>query len=209
MLRLWSLTLKTAAFEPVRAGFAMNSAQFVKSVPLSRITNRTVKRFRIAFLTCTIGLIAVAVVSTRASLCLAAVIQTGEGSAAQALDPTGTYSFFHEGEHLDILRENGQLTGFISHYGEQADDRGQHLDQFFDRLSFKPTGELSFTTKKVHGVWYEFSGTLSIAADKRPDQAGYRVIKGTLIRHLANADGKENVSQRQVEFKSLAAEAGG
>ena len=80
--------------------------------------------------------------------------------------------------------------------------KGQFIDQFFDKASLEGN-HVSFKTKTVHGVWYEFTGTISTTPGKQPGQENYRVIKGTLIQHVTDANNKEKARQRDVELKSF------
>ena len=112
------------------------------------------------------------------------------------------YSFLRDGEFVQLTLEDGELSGYVSRYCDSDSDKGQFIDQFFDKASLKGD-RLTFTTKTVHGIWYEFSGVISKAAGKQPAQEGYRVIKGALIEHVADANKVDKSRQREVEFKSF------
>jgi hypothetical protein len=130
--------------------------------------------------------------------------QTANDSAA--LDSiSGTYSFLREGEFVQLTVEDGKLSGYLSRFGESESDKGQFIDQFFDKTALDGA-HLSFNTKTVHGVWYEFSGMIATQPGKKTGEEGYRVIRGKLIQHSADEAGKEKVMQREVEFKSFPAE---
>lgn len=126
----------------------------------------------------------------------------GSGQKVPSDDPTGMFTFLHDGEFIQLLLEDGKLTGLISRFGESDSDKGQFIDQFFEKASLEGD-HLKFTTKPVHGVWYQFDGTLSVAPGKQAGQEGYRVMKGTLVRHGEDTKGAEKASQKQVEFKSF------
>lgn len=119
-----------------------------------------------------------------------------------ATDPSGMYSFLREGEYVQITLEDGQLSGFVSRFGDSDSDRGQFIDQFFDKAALK-ADHLTFTTKTVHGVWYEFAGDISKQPGKQPGQESYRIIKGTLKQHVTDAQGNDKATQRTVEFKEF------
>ena len=73
---------------------------------------------------------------------------------------SGMYSFLQDGEFVQVtVEDEGRVTGFISRYGDSESDRGAFLDQFFKQGKLDGT-KLSFTTETVHGVWYEFKGTI-------------------------------------------------
>src|SRR5271157_4489963 len=105
-------------------------------------------------------------------------------------DYSGTYTFLREGEFVQLTVEDGRLSGYVSRYGDSDSDKGQFIDQFFDKTTLDGK-RLSFNTKTVHGVWYEFSGVISIPAGKKPGEEGYRVIRGKLIQHTTEDAGKE------------------
>lgn len=127
--------------------------------------------------------------------------QTG-GAYDATTDPSGMYSFLKEGEYIQITLEGGELSGFISRFGDSDSDKGQFIDQFFSKGSLKDD-HLSFATKTIHGIWYEFDGTIEKQAGKQPSQEGYRVLKGTLKQHSTDAKGEDKVRERSVEFKSF------
>jgi hypothetical protein len=122
--------------------------------------------------------------------------------ASPADDPSGMYTFLREGEFVQLTVEDGKVSGFVSRFGDADNDKGQFIDQFFDKASLAGD-RLSFNTKTVHGVWYEFTGVIAITPGKQPGQEDYRVIKGTLTQHTSDADGHDKVTQRGVEFKSF------
>jgi hypothetical protein len=122
-------------------------------------------------------------------------------------DPSGMYTFLKDGEFVQLNIEEGKLSGYISRYGETDSDKGQFIDQFFEKAALDGDS-VSFTTKVVHGVSYEFRGRVSIAGGKQPGQEGYRVLKGTLTQHAADASGNDKASQREVEFKSFPEDMG-
>jgi hypothetical protein len=127
---------------------------------------------------------------------------TSGGGYDPATDPSGMYSFLKDGEFLQITLEDGELSGFVSRFGENESDRDQFIDQFFDKGSLK-NDHLTFTTKTVHGVWYSFDGSLQKQPGKQPGQEGYRIIRGTLKQHVLDASKSDRVQEHTVEFKSF------
>jgi len=127
----------------------------------------------------------------------------GVGKAdAHANDISGMYSFLRDGEFVQITVEEGQVSGYVSRFGDSDTDKGQFIDQFFSKASLD-SDRLSFKTKTVHGVWYEFSGVVTTTQGKKPAEEGYRVIKGTLIEHAMDASNADKPRQRQLEMKSF------
>ncbi len=128
-------------------------------------------------------------------------------NAAAANDISGMYTFLREGEFVQLTVDDGKLSGYLSRFGETESDKGQFIDQFFDKTSL--VGDrLTFNTKTVHGVWYDFNGRVTIAPGKQPASEGYRVMKGTLVQHATDDKGAEKAMQRQVEFKSFPSNMG-
>ncbi len=117
------------------------------------------------------------------------------------------YSFTREGEFVQItMEEQGKLTGFISRYGDLDSDRGAFLDQFFKTGTTDGT-KLDFTTEEVHGVWFEFHGTIGRGNGKTPDDEGYYVIRGKLSRYAKDAEKKPSAESREIEMKSFPRDA--
>jgi hypothetical protein len=123
-------------------------------------------------------------------------------------DYSGMYSFLQDGEFVQVtVEEEGRVTGFISCYGDLESDKGEFLDLFFK--SGKLDGKsLSFTTQTVHGVWYEFKGTVERGAGKNPGDEAFYVLKGTLTQNNTDADKKTSSKSRDVTFKSFPQDMG-
>jgi hypothetical protein len=138
-----------------------------------------------------------------ASVVLAGSAQAQDaGTNATLSDLSGMFTFLREGEFVQLTVEDGQLSGFISRFGDSDSDKGEFVDHFFDKASLQ--GEhLHFTTKTVHAVWYEFDGTLTTAPGKQKGEEGYQVLKGKLTLYKTDATGKEQASERTVQFKSF------
>lgn len=117
-------------------------------------------------------------------------------------DISGMYSFMKEGEFIQINLEEGRVTGYISRLGDSESDRGVFLDQFFDKASIQDH-EISFTTKPLHGVWFEFKGKYERGPAKSKTEDGYYLLRGTLKEYSTGVN-KNTVSRsREVEFKQL------
>ena len=139
--------------------------------------------------------------------CVVMAAQEATKPAGAAYDVSGTYTFLREGEFVQLTVDDGKLSGYISRFGDTESDKGQFIDQFFDKTSL--VGDrLTFNTKTVHGVWYAFNGRVTVTPGKQPDSEGYRVMKGTLVQHTADQKAAEKVMQRQVEFKSFPSDMG-
>jgi hypothetical protein len=129
--------------------------------------------------------------------------QAQANTAGSQADISGMYSFTREGEFVQITQEEqGKLTGFVSRYGDLDSDRGAFLDQFFKTGTTNGT-KLDFTTEEVHGVWYEFAGTVGRGTGKTPNEEGYYVIRGKLTRYTKDAAKKISAQEREIEMKSF------
>lgn len=123
-------------------------------------------------------------------------------------DYSGMYSFVKDGEFIQItLEDKGNVSGFISRYGDSDNDKGTFLDQFIK--SGKSNGkQVTFTTESVHGVIYTFEGAFDRGPGKKPQDEAYFIIRGTLTRNVGSPDSKNATTQtRQVEFRSFPRDA--
>lgn len=113
------------------------------------------------------------------------------------------YSFLRDGEFVQITVEDGDhVTGFVSRFGDLESDKDAFLDHFFKDGKLDGS-KLTFTTETVHGVWFEFTGTVNRGPGKQPGDEAYYVINGTLIEHVTDADKKVTSRSREVALKSF------
>ena len=144
-------------------------------------------RFHRVWLFCALGVLCVP---------LHATAQT----APPSTDYSGMYTFVNEGEFMQITSEDkGNVSGFISRFGDAESDKGRFIDQFFK--SGKIDGnKISFTTETVHGVSYMFEGTFLRGPGKRPEDEGYYLLQGLLTRNGPDA---QKQTKANVQFKSF------
>jgi len=123
---------------------------------------------------------------------------------APAIDYSGMYTFLTEGEfvQLNVEEDGTKISGYVSRYGSHDSDKGQFLDHFFKTASLKD-GRIQWTTEQLHGVWFEFKGTIGRGSGKNQDSEGYYVMRGTLVEHSTDVSGKDAARQREVVFKSF------
>ena len=57
---------------------------------------------------------------------------------------------------------------------------------------------LGFITETVHGVSFEFKGTIERGPGKNPGDEAYYVLKGTLIQNTTDANKKTSSKSREV-----------
>lgn len=124
-------------------------------------------------------------------------------STAPGAEYSGMYSFSRDGEFVQVtVEDQGRVTGFVSRYGDSESDRGVFLDHFFK--SGKLDGnQLAFTTETIHGVSFEFRGTVERGEGKNPGDEAYYVLKGTLVENTTDPAKKTSSRSRPVAFKSF------
>lgn len=124
-----------------------------------------------------------------------------------AREYSGMYTFLEEGEFLQIsVEDEGKITGFVSRYGEGGSDKGTFVDQYF-RSGKLDGSKLTFTTKAVDGVWFDFKGVVDRGEGKNPGDEAYYVLKGMLIDNTTDAAKKVTSHSRDVVFKKFPEEA--
>jgi len=124
-------------------------------------------------------------------------------TSTPAEDYSGMYTFLRDGEFVQItVEDEGRVTGFVSRYGDSESDRGAFLNQFFKQGKLDGS-KLSFTTDVVHGVWYDFKGTIGRGEGKTPADEAYYVVKGTLTQNQTDANQKVTSKSQEVKFKSF------
>jgi hypothetical protein len=137
--------------------------------------------------------------------------QSGAQTAAPAkagANYSGMYMFLKEGEFVQVtVEDKGQVTGFVSRYGDGESDKGAFLDQFFKSGRLEGN-KLSFTTETVHGVWFDFKGTVERGEGRNPGDEGYYVLKGTLTENSSDVNKKVNSRAVDVAFKMFPQNAG-
>jgi hypothetical protein len=118
------------------------------------------------------------------------------------------YSFQKEGEFLQLtVEDRGSVTGFVSRFGDGENDKGAFLDQFF-KTGKLDGNKLTFTTDVVHGVAFDFKGTVDRGEGKNPGEEAYYVLKGTLTENISDANKRVTSRSRPVVFKMFPQDAG-
>jgi len=124
-------------------------------------------------------------------------------SARPVEDYSGMYAFLQEGEFVQItVDDQGRVTGLVSRYGDAKGDRREFLDQFF-KDGMLAGSRLTFTTKTVHDVWYDFQGEVVRGDAQNAGEEGYYVLKGKLTQYNTGANKKTTSKSQNVAFKSF------
>jgi hypothetical protein len=117
-------------------------------------------------------------------------------------DITGLYSFVHEGEFVQIEVNEGKVTGLISRFKGEDLEKAEFVDQFLEQAKLEGA-TLSFRTKVLDGVWFEFSGVVERGAAKTSGDEGYWTVRGRLIERRTGEDGKVSEKVHELTLKSF------
>jgi hypothetical protein len=146
-------------------------------------------------------------VITASFLCAQESKPAGEKSEAQSAatekthEYSGMYTFLKEGEFVQLtVEDEGHVTGFISRFGDGDSDKGAFLNQFF-KTGKLSANNLTFTTETVHGVSFDFKGTVERGEGKAPGDEAYYVLRGTLTENSSDINKKVTSRTRDVLFK--------
>jgi hypothetical protein len=113
------------------------------------------------------------------------------------------YSFLREGEFVQVTVEDaGRVTGFVSRYGDLESDRGVALDHFF-KSGRLDGNQLTFATEVVHGISFDFQGTIGRGSGKTREEEAYYVIEGKLTETISDESEKRSSKERTVTLKSF------
>jgi|SRR5215471_3632787 len=133
--------------------------------------------------------------------------QSSASQTKSADDYSGMYTFLREGEFVQVtVEDQGHVTGFVSRYGDLDSDKGAFLDHFFKEGKLEGN-KLTFTTETVHGVWFEFKGTVDRGQGKNPGDEAYYVLNGKLTEYSSDQNKKTAPKSREVALKSFPQEA--
>src|SRR6266536_5262098 len=143
------------------------------------------------------------VVFLSASLLTSQTAPPSQTPPKPAEDYSGMYSFLQDGEFVQVtVEDQGRVTGFVSRYGDLESDRGAFLDHFFKQGKLEGN-KLSFTTETVHGVWFEFRGSVERGEGKKSGDEAYYVLKGTLTENATDEAKKTTSRSREVALKGF------
>jgi len=114
---------------------------------------------------------------------------------------SGMYTFLKDGEFVQVtVEDEGHVTGFVSRYGDGESDKGAFLNQFF-KTGKLDGNKLNFTTEVVHGVAFDFKGTVERGEGKNPGDEAYYVLRGILTENTGDVNKNVTARTRDVLFK--------
>ena len=125
-----------------------------------------------------------------------------QSPAAPRADYSGMYSFLRDGEFVQLTVEGqGHVIGFVSSYAD-PEGEGGFLDHLFK--SGKLDGnQLAFATEIVHGVSFEFRGTVERGEGKSRGDEAYYVLQGVLVENSTDSAKKTTSRSSEVTLKSF------
>ena len=154
---------------------------------------------------------------TSHAVLLCAIAILGTLALAQSPQPagdlgdfSGMYTFLHDGEFVQITldelptpaKSKVAVSGFVSRFGQSESDKDQVLDLMFKSGSLDKQA-ITFVTKSIHGLSYEFTGNVRRGDAKSKDKEGYFVIEGTLTENTVDKNGKPRTQTREITMKSF------
>jgi len=129
--------------------------------------------------------------------------QSAAGTPSASVgDFSGTYTFLRDDDDLQINVQDGKLDGYVTRYGDTEADKSVQLQHLIEKSSLAGN-EISFTTIKIHAVWFEFKGRVRRGEGKAAGDEGYYVLEGTITRYETGADKKTTAKSREVQFRSM------
>lgn len=126
------------------------------------------------------------------------------GRTALPLEASGEYLLGGKGDAIEIDLEPHRLSGYVSRRGDRNSDQDTPLTFFF-ATSLLNGQEMSFTTHRVHGMWFSFRGTIVRGKARARTEDGYYRLQGTLVMYDASA----NTQQTREVFLPLARQYSG
>ena len=117
----------------------------------------------------------------------------------------GEYQWGDSGEVINLYVENGRLDGYLTQRSERRQVNSTPITFSFDRTTVHGS-QITFTTQRIHGDWYSFTGSLVRGSAVSPRQQGYYLLNGTLSSHfhtqIVGEDARpEQSSDRVVSLK--------
>jgi hypothetical protein len=142
-----------------------------------------------------------------AILLMVAAFASGQSSPV-AGEISGMYSFVHEGEFVQFEVNGDKVDGVVSRFKNEDPEKAaaQFVDQSFESGKLQGS-ELSFRTRPLDGVWFEFTGKVERGEGKSRSDESYWIIRGKLTETRKTADGKTTTKTHELTMKSFPQDA--
>jgi hypothetical protein len=143
-----------------------------------------------------------------AILLMVAALASGQSSPPVGGEISGMYSFVHEGEFVQLEANGDKVDGVVSRFKSDDPEKAeaQFVDQSFESGKLQGS-ELSFRTRPLDGVWFEFTGKVERGEGKSPSDESYWIIRGKLTETRKAADGKTTTKTHELTMKSFPLDA--
>ncbi|GGH03341.1 hypothetical protein [Silvibacterium dinghuense] len=113
-------------------------------------------------------------------------------------DASGEFEIDGRGSTVEITLEKSRVSGYVTKMGDEGSDKDVPVTFFFTEATVSGH-RITFSTKKVHGRWFSFEGTIERGDPQTPrDQNGYYRLLGTWTTHedVGNQQFHEQVSYK-------------
>ena len=129
-------------------------------------------------------------------------------AASQVSDITGDYEFVQPINTLAILQEEQILKGYIDVL--QGESESDAILSYPITIGERKGDHVEFRTRKIHEMYYRFSGSVQRGKGKKKDDPDYVELVGELQTIQTNSvTNQETVERRQEVFKSKGKNAEG
>jgi len=116
-------------------------------------------------------------------------------------DVTGDYDFLQPYNTLALLQEDQLVKGYIDVL--QGQSESDAILSYPITIGERKGDHVEFRTRKIHEMYYRFSGTVQRGKGKKKGGLDYLELVGELQSIQSNSvTHQENVDRRQVVFKS-------
>src|SRR5579875_162277 len=141
-----------------------------------------------------------AIAAVIAALGICSVLRA-QPSGSEISDITGDYEFLQPYNTLAILQEDTMLKGYIDVL--QGQSESDAILSYPIVNGDRKGNRVEFTTRKIHEIYYHFSGTVRRGSGKKPGEPDYLELVGELQTIQNNSvTNQQTVERRQVVFKS-------
>jgi len=116
-------------------------------------------------------------------------------------DATGDYDFLQPYNTLAILQEDQMVKGYIDVL--QGQSESDAVLSYPITIGERKGNQVDFRTRRIHEMYYRFSGTVQQGKGKKRGDPDYLELVGELQTIQSNSvTNQETVERRQVVFKS-------